>query len=1042
MSRSLPRDGRRRITVITVTMTLIAVALGLPAAAVAATVPASHASGAVRSPAATKASEKVIIRFKTKPGRAEKAAINAAGGHVTHDLRLIDGLAVTMPAAAVAGLRKNPHVTSIEHDGTIVAFADPPTGDLEYDNAWGVHHIGTYPVHQAGIRGAGIKVAVIDTGIDYIHDQPPSAEPPVVDPEFSLNYRGGYDFYNNDTDPMDDNGHGTHVAGILAAEKNGYLVVGVAPAVDLYALKVLGAGGSGDYSGLIAALGWAVDHHIDVVNISLGGHDVSASLQAAVTAAYNGGVTIVAASGNVVTFQDLLYGCPVAYPAAYPEVIAVSFTGSTDQLTGYSCTGPQVDLAAPGDQIPSTVPVGSCQFCSPNGYAFLSGTSMASPHVAGVVALVLSAGIADSNGNGLLADDVRAHLCATAATATYPAKTDARYPKWYGCGIVDADNALLNVPPPGSGGLNHAPVAAADNAATTEDAGPLTIDVLANDTDQDPGTTLTVTAVTDAPNGTAAIGPGGANVTYAPDPNANGTDTFSYTVSDGARTASATVTVSVAAVNDPPVAVDDTLATLLNTVANLAVLANDSDIDGGSLSVVGVTVPDHGSATIEAGGSVIYTPATGYSGPDGFDYTVSDGAGGTDVGHVSVTVLAVDRPPIAVDDSLTTAEDTAASVAVLANDTDPDNETLTTAAITRQPAHGTASITAGGAVLYTPTANYNGPDSFSYRVADGAGLTDIGDVLVAVTPVNDPPTAANDTASTPEDQPVTIAVLANDGDIDGDALSVAVTAPGVGSAAANADGTITYTPPLNEYGDDTFGYTVSDGAGGTASASVTVSISPVNDPPTAAPKTVSTPYATAVTISMTGADVETCDLNFQIVTGPTHGSLGAISNQLCVTLLPPYSDSAKVTYTPANGYKGPDSFTYRTSDGSATSPTVTVSITVAPQILLHVGDLDGSKKAGTSWTATVSILVHNVADAPFSGVTVNGTWSTGATGAVSCRSAATGLCSVTKTGIVNTTASVTFSITSLVLTKAAYVPASNHDPDGDSTGTVIVVSKP
>jgi VCBS repeat-containing protein len=1036
MPRFLGRDGRRRMMAVIATTGLIALALGTPLSTMAST-GATADAGAGASAAAAR--EKVIVRFKAKPGVAAKAAIKAAGGTVTHELGLIKGLSATMPAGKVAALRKNKLVASVERDGTITAFADPPTGDLEYDNAWGVHHMGAYPVHQAGITGAGVKVAVIDTGLDYIHDVPPN-----VDPEFLHNYKGGYDFFNNDADPMDDNGHGTHVTGILAAEHNGYLVVGMAPDVDLYALKVLGASGSGDYSGLIAALGWAVDHDIDVVNISLGGHDVSPALQAAVTAAYNAGVTMVAASGNAVTFQDLIYGCPVAIPAAYPEVIAVSFTGTADKLTGFSCTGPQVDLAAPGDQIASTVPVGSCMFCSPNGYAFESGTSMASPHVAGLAALILSYGITDANHNGLLADDVKAHLCATAATASYPAKTDSRYANWYGCGITNAQNALLTTPPPGGGGnLNHAPVAVADSASTTEDAGPTTIDVLANDSDPDAGNVLSVTAVTDPSKGSAAIAAGGTSVTYTPDPNANGSDTFGYTVSDGAgKTATATVTVTITAVNDPPVAADDSLVTMRDTPATVAVLANDSDVDGDTLSTSSVTGPGHGSATIGLDGSVTYTPAADYSGPDGFDYTVSDGAGGGATGHVAVTVLAVDHPPVAVDDNATTNEDAATNVAVLANDTDPDNETLTTTAVTQAPAHGTASVNADGTVHYTPAPNYNGPDTFSYRVADGAGLTDDGDVAITVTPVNDPPTAANDSATTAEDTPVTIPVLANDADIDGDALSVSVTTPGAGSAVANPNGTITYTPPLNQYGDDSFGYTVSDGAGGTASATVSVSISPVNDPPTAAPKTVSTGYATAVTVTMTGSDVETCDLNFQIVTGPAHGTLGAIANSLCVTLLPPYSDSAKVTYTPAAGFSGPDSFTYRTSDGSATSPTVTVSITVGAQLILHVGDLDGSAVAGAKWQARATILVHNSGEMPVGGVTVTVNLTGGGSGNVTCTTAANGLCTVSKSNIANTTPSVTFNVIGLTLGKAAYDTTANHDPDGDSNGKVITVFRP
>jgi hypothetical protein len=221
---------------------------------------------------------------------------------------------------------------------------------------------------------------------------------------------------------------------------------------------------------------------------------------------------------------------------------------------------------------------------------------------------------------------------------------------------------------------------------------------------------------------------------------------------------------------------------------------------------------------------------------------------------------------------------------------------------------------------------------------------------------------------------------------------------------------------------------------------VSISISAVNDVPTAAPKTVSTSFQTAVSVTMAGADVETCDLTFQIVSGPAHGSLGTISNSLCVTLLPPYSDSAKVNYTPANGYSGPDSFTYRTSDGTAWSPPATVSITVGLQVRLHVGDLDASRTLGsTTWTARVTIRVHNVSEASVNGVTVSGTWSSGATGTVSCKTSSSGLCTVSKNNIPNATTSVTFTVTNVTLTKAAYDPASNHDPEADSNGTIIVV---
>ncbi|HKG56005.1 MAG TPA: S8 family serine peptidase, partial [Candidatus Limnocylindrales bacterium] len=608
----------------------------------------------------------VIVTFKARPGTPATAAIEAAGGRVSRRFSIIPALAADVPVAAMAALRRNPLVRSIEADARITAFA---TGDLEYDNAWGVTHIGTKAVHDAGIRGAGVKVAIIDTGLDYIHNQPPSNEPPVVDPEFNSNYRGGYDFVNNDNDPMDDNGHGTHVAGILAAEHNGYLVVGVAPAVDLYALKVLGAGGEGDYSGLIAALDWSVQNHMDVVNMSLGGHEASTALAASIHAAYAAGLTLVAASGNVVTFQDLLYGCPVAYPAAYPDVIAVSFTNTSDKLTGFSCTGPQVDLAAPGDQIASTVPVGTCMFCSPSGYAFESGTSMASPHVAGVAALILSNGILNAGDATTLADDVKAHLCRTASPAAL-ATTDPRYPNYYGCGIVDAEQALLIDPPAPPPGHNARPIAGDDSIVTVEDTA-ADVDVLANDTDAD-GDQLVVSGTTAPAHGLATVNIDGT-IHYAPAPNFAGSDAFDYTVSDGkGGTDTARVSVVVTPVNDAPVAVDDQVSTTLDTAITIDVLANDTDADGDPLTTTHVGNPSVGAAALLPDGSVRYTPPPGYTGLDAFDYTIADPVGEQSTAIVSVTVTGENHAPVAVPDFVTTPEDTTVTIPVLANDTDAD----------------------------------------------------------------------------------------------------------------------------------------------------------------------------------------------------------------------------------------------------------------------------------------------------------------------------------------------------------------------------------
>ena len=908
-------------------------ALVLSGLAPASALGASPSASASAEPAPAPKTLKVIVTFDDKPGKAATKAIERLGGKVKHQLKLIDGLSAEIPRGKLKALRADPNVKNVELDGKLVMSDHAPdTGDYEYENAWGVEHIGSREVHLGGNTGQGIKVAVIDTGIDYVHNDPDD-DPYVVDPEFLNNYVGGYDFFNNDDDPMDDNGHGTHVAGILAAEHNGYLVTGVAPGVELYALKILNAAGEGEYSGLIAALGWAVDNQIDVVNMSLGGHEVSAELQAAVTAAYNEGVTMVAASGNInlADWYEIFYGCPVVYPAAYDEVIAVSFTGEDDRLTGYSCTGPQVDLAAPGDNIVSTVPTGDCMFCTPYGYNWASGTSMASPHVAGVAALILSHGIAD-DGDGVLADDVKAHLQASTSPAAGMATTDPRYPNWYGRGILDADKALVDNPPGGGGPTG--PSAANDTATTAEDTA-TDISVLANDS----GTGLTVTAVTDPVHGTTTINPNGT-IHYVPDAQYGGPDTFSYTVTDSAAlTDAATVAVTVSPVNDQPVAVDDTASTPESTSTLVDVLANDTDPDGDTLTLKSVGQPSHGTTAIEAG-KVRYTPAAGYTGPDAFDYNIMDPTTGVDTGSVAITVTDVNDPPVANDDSATTAEDVSALIDVRANDTDSDGNPLTISSV-GSPSHGTAVIQAGQ-VRYTPAADYAGPDSFGYTIGDGAGGSASATVSVTVTAVNDPPVAADDTSSTPEDVSKLIDVLANDTDIDGGALSlVSVGSPSHGTAVIES-GQVRYTPAADYFGPDAFQYTVSDGAGGTDTASVSVTVTDVPEPTS-----------------------------------------------------------------------------------------------------MHVGDLDGSATVkGKNWTARVTIRVDNATHGALANATVTGVWSNGATGSANCRTSVVGVCTVSKSSIPTTIGSVTFTVTGVTLAGRTYDASANHDADLDSTGTVIVVSRP
>ena len=299
--------------------------------------------------------------------------------------------------------------------------------------------------------------------------------------------------------------------------------------------------------------------------------------------------------------------------------------------------------------------------------------------------------------------------------------------------------------------VNDAPTAQDFAGTVAEDSTNIAVDLttLTNDID---GDALTYTITTPLANGTLTPTGTPGIYTYTPNANFTGPDSFTYTVSDGTLSDTGTVSVTVTPVNDAPVAVDDTATVAEDSTANVInVLGNDSDPDGTTPTVTAVSNPTGGTVDL-TGGVVTFTPTANYTGPAGFDYTLSDGTL-TDTGHVTVTITAVNDPPNAVNDATSVPQDSTANVIdVLANDTDPDTgDTRTITAVT-QPTNGTVVITGGGTGLtYTPNAGYVGPDTFTYTITDGAGLTDTATVLIAVTNVNDPPVAVDDTATVAED---------------------------------------------------------------------------------------------------------------------------------------------------------------------------------------------------------------------------------------------------------------------------------------------------
>ncbi|WP_199449797.1 Ig-like domain-containing protein, partial [Vibrio harveyi] len=278
----------------------------------------------------------------------------------------------------------------------------------------------------------------------------------------------------------------------------------------------------------------------------------------------------------------------------------------------------------------------------------------------------------------------------------------------------------------------------------------------------------------------------------------------------------------------PPVAEDDSVLTDEDASVSIDVLANDQDADSDSLSIESATVPaEQGTVTI-VDGKLVFTPAENFNGDATISYTISDGQL-TDDATVEVTVNPVNDAPVAVNDTVSTDEDTAVTIDVLANDSDPENDTLTITAASVPAEQGTVTIV-DGKLVFTPAENFNGDATISYTISDGQ-LTDDATVAVTVNPVNDAPVAVNDTVATDEDTAVTIDVLANDSDPENDTLTItAASVPAEQGTVTIVDGKLVFTPAENFNGDATISYTISDGQL-TDDATVAVTVNPIQDAP-------------------------------------------------------------------------------------------------------------------------------------------------------------------------------------------------------------------
>lgn len=489
-------------------------------------------------------------------------------------------------------------------------------------------------------------------------------------------------------------------------------------------------------------------------------------------------------------------------------------------------------------------------------------------------------------------------------------------------GLCDTGAVSLTVEPAG-----QPPVASPDFGVVAEDSS-VVVDAAANDTDPDANLEPATASVTIAPASGTAVAGGDGTITYTPDPDFNGTDSFAYTICDtDGLCSSAGVDITVEPVPDAPVAVADAPTVAEDGSVLIAAASNDTDVDGDldPTTVMVTSPPANGMVTANGDGTFTYSPDADFNGIDSFTYAICDTTGLCAGGTVDVTVDPVNDDPVVVDDVLTLPEDVVATIDVVANDADIDGDPLTLVAFdATSTAGGTVSCLPGGSCTYTPPADFSGPDSFNYTLDDGAGGTATGLVTLTVVGVNDPPAIVDDPVSTNEDVAFVVPVLANDTDPEFDSLTIDFfSQPANGTVTDNLDGTLTYAPAPNFSGSDSFGYRACDD--GTPArcdeATVTVTVVAINDDPVGANDAVATDENASVVFDVLANDF---DVDGDALTVSAFDAVSTAGGVVSCTA------AGVCTYDPPAFFSGSDSFTYTTSDGAGGSDVVTVDIDVGP----------------------------------------------------------------------------------------------------------------
>ena len=888
-------------------------------------------------------------------------------------------------------------INAIDLNYIFSAAATP--NDADFEEQWGLNNTG----QTGGTLGSDIDaldaweisegsqdvvVAVLDTGIYYEHpdleaNRWENLDDPLGDKDGDGNLDddgNGYedDFYgwdftfqgdgqsgtNSSFDPLDQNGHGTHVAGIIGGLSNDIGIRGVSPNVTLMPIQVLtGEWATFSLDGIIKGFNYALDKEADIINASFGGPGVSPqSLEATFR---DEDVLVVAAAGNTQAPPGELgrnLDQTPFYPASLEldNVIAVASTDHNGQLqrsaeefeyTGSNYGQDFVHLGAPGTNVWSTwSPLAE----EGGDYNHLTGTSMAAPHVTGVAALMLSV-------NPDLTPQQLKQLLITTAT---PLPDSNDQTKIVSGGQLNAYKALNIL-----GDNNNIPPTIAnvgDVPSVDEDSGATDVTFSVEDADiashliED---YLEVTATSDnealIANSAITITADGNNrtLTFESANNAFGEATLTVSAFDGLATTTESFTVTVEPVNDAPIATNNHYSTNEDEpLSGNLILDNtgegegpDRDIDGDTLILIETSDPGHGQLEANADGSFTYTPESNFSGQDTFTYTISDGNGEVSTATITIAIGDVNDDPVATDNSYNTPRDTAVEGNLITDDTgegadsDPDGDNLVVSGYS-QPFDGGVDVDEeSGEFTYVPAPNFNGIDSFQYTTSDEKGGFSNASVTIIV---NDPPIAEDDVFEIDEDSAINngASVLADNGngadrDIDGNDITVTenTTTPN-SSVTVNPDGTFVYDPDgqfealgVGQTATETFAYTIADTYGATATATAAITINGRNDIPVAEADS-GIGFSAVATTSFTTANVLTNDSDLD--TGDTL-TVTAIDTTDTVGLVSSNGDGT-FTYDPdgqfealAAGETVADSFSYTVTDDHGAVATATVTITVS-----------------------------------------------------------------------------------------------------------------